>query len=312
MATALLPISLLACGHVPAKRANASSEPSSVEQAKPLLKRVQLRFEERDGKPFPYPLVRVTVAGTPTLMIVDTGANSHVLANSFAQRHGLSMKEGESPLVHDHGGVKSEASILSSPNLVIDGFGEVRDALVIALDLPPIFDTLQIGGILSPQRLAGPDDSVVLDFPAKTLEVHPTAAALERLQRPNLHPVPVSTCNVDDSFLYAIRATVNGVPALLEIDTGADRGDIKAESELGHKLQSTSLAAKDVKYSVSGPMETRSVKSAEIRMGERTETVDIAIVPGKPEACDEGVLGMDLLRRCVFVVGHSGAAACER
>lgn len=59
-------------------------------------------------------------------------------------------------------------------------------------------------------------------------------------------------------------------------------------------------------------MEARTVKGAEIRIGEWIETADIALVPGKSGPCNEGVLGMDLLRRCVFVVGHAGAAACER
>lgn len=121
-------------------------------------------------------------------MIVDTGANAHVLAKSFVQRLGLAMKEGEGPTVHDHAGTESKATIVSSPRLVIDGFGEARDDSAVVLDLPPIFDTLQIGGILSPQRLAGP------------------AAALGRLEQPKLRPVAVSTCEVDDSFLYAIRA----------------------------------------------------------------------------------------------------------
>lgn len=139
-------------------------------------------------------------------MIVDTGANAHVLAKSFVQRLGLAMKEGEGPTVHDHAGTESKATIVSSPRLVIDGFGEARDDSAVGLDLPPIFDTLQIGGILSPQRLAGPDESTVLDFPAGTLDVRPSAAALERLEQPKLRPVAVSTCEVDDSFLYAIRA----------------------------------------------------------------------------------------------------------
>ncbi len=48
-------------------------------------KRVELRSELR-GRHFPLPLVHGTVSGTPRWMLVDAGANSHVVAGWRGRR----------------------------------------------------------------------------------------------------------------------------------------------------------------------------------------------------------------------------------
>ncbi len=52
----------------------------------------KLKYEIR-GRGFPLPLVTGTIAGQPVLMLVDTGANSHVIAGWLARKLGLSMKK---------------------------------------------------------------------------------------------------------------------------------------------------------------------------------------------------------------------------
>src|SRR5579883_3650 len=53
--------------------------------------RVTLRFE-LNGRKFPLPLVHGSVAGEPVWMLVDTGANSHVIASWVARKVGLPMR----------------------------------------------------------------------------------------------------------------------------------------------------------------------------------------------------------------------------
>jgi hypothetical protein len=55
-------------------------------------RKAKLRYEIH-GRPFPLPLVTGTIAGQPVLMLVDTGANSHVIAGWFARKLGLPMKK---------------------------------------------------------------------------------------------------------------------------------------------------------------------------------------------------------------------------
>src|SRR5947207_201673 len=86
------------CGVKPGSRAAghpalAASPPDAVaaNALPPAPPRVAtLSFEVR-GRPFPLPLVHGTVAGTPTWMLVDTGANSHVIAGYFARKVGLPL-----------------------------------------------------------------------------------------------------------------------------------------------------------------------------------------------------------------------------
>src|SRR5690606_2650081 len=57
-----------------------------------LGRRATLRYEIR-GRAFPLPLVSGKIAGRPALMLVDTGANSHVIAGWFARKLALPMKK---------------------------------------------------------------------------------------------------------------------------------------------------------------------------------------------------------------------------
>jgi len=89
---------LLACGHAaPPADAPVVGHPDSfqsrvarfpparVSAATPVLparptRSAPLKFELK-GRYFPLPLVHGTIAGQPTWMLVDTGANSHVIAS---------------------------------------------------------------------------------------------------------------------------------------------------------------------------------------------------------------------------------------
>src|SRR5580700_2160377 len=72
----------------------AATVPSSATATTPEAalgpRRVGLKFE-LNGRKFPLPLVRGTVSGEPVWMLVDTGANSHVIASWVARKVGLAM-----------------------------------------------------------------------------------------------------------------------------------------------------------------------------------------------------------------------------
>ncbi len=57
-----------------------------------LTRRATLHYDIR-GRSFPLPLVTGKISGHPVLMLVDTGANSHVVAGWFARKVGLSMRK---------------------------------------------------------------------------------------------------------------------------------------------------------------------------------------------------------------------------
>src|SRR5688572_28985383 len=77
--------------HLPDGTRLASTRGGASEGA-PLTRRAALHYDIR-GRPFPLPVVAGRISGHPVLMLVDTGANSHVVAAWFARKVGVSMKK---------------------------------------------------------------------------------------------------------------------------------------------------------------------------------------------------------------------------
>ena len=80
-----------ACGgassNKPRVAENASTTPGDDGQPR----RVDLEFAI-NSKPFPLPVVHGTVAGVPTLFLVDTGANAHILSGFVARKAQLTTR----------------------------------------------------------------------------------------------------------------------------------------------------------------------------------------------------------------------------
>ena len=129
-------------------------------------KRVAFHWELK-GKRFPLPLVHGTIGGTPTWMLVDTGANSHVVAGWLARQVGLSLKKlGD--LGADHAGRTIATYRVDHPQMTIETRRGQRCSTgrLLATAMPPLIEELGIGAFVSPQRLVeSADGAIVLDFP---------------------------------------------------------------------------------------------------------------------------------------------------
>src|SRR5580693_3315740 len=81
-----------ACGssaNNPRVAQNAAATPAGDESHD--ARRVDLEFS-LGSKPFPLPVVHGTVAGVPTLFLVDTGANAHILSGYIARKAQLTTR----------------------------------------------------------------------------------------------------------------------------------------------------------------------------------------------------------------------------
>src|SRR6201999_286923 len=101
-----------------------------------------------------------------------TGATHHVLSTAMVKRLGLAGSEGKGT-GSGHAGKAVSTSQITAPDLVLEGWGRITGARVLAVELPAVFDALGIGGILSPQRLAALGESAVIDFPAGEIAALP-------------------------------------------------------------------------------------------------------------------------------------------
>ncbi len=277
--------------------------------AKAPERRAKLLYE-LNGKKFPLPLVTGTIGGEATLMLVDTGANSHVIAGWLARKVGLKLRKlGD--LGTDHAGRAISTSRTEAPKIVIDGWGAVPDGPALVADVPDMIEKMGIGAFVSPQQLAESGGVLVLDLAHGELHGSTLADAIVEI---SLRGKPLATNGVrpcvDDAsaikgLAYVLPALIEGSSAQLLLDTGAQRTDLLAPSKVGRGLVARSIANKESMYAASGKLVTRTVKGANVRIGEFSITADVDIVPGAqdPVCPRDGVVSMDVLRNCVLVLG---------
>jgi len=315
---------LAACGGAqprpaPAPRAQpivAATVPSappapSSEEAAPGHRRVALRFE-LNGRRFPLPVVHGTIAGQPVWMLVDTGANSHVIASWVARRAKLPMR-ALGDVGSDHTGRAVSAYSVEHPAVVVDGWGPLADGPTLVTDVPGPIERLGIGAFVSPQRLAGDDDGVVLDLAAREMWTAPWDEARRALdERPGVELAPrgVRVCEDDGSAIrglaFVLPASIDGHPAELLLDTGAHRTDLLTTSRPGRLLAGRARPSREAMYAASGLVRATVVRGARVRIGELALRADVDLVPGvaDPVCARDGVVSMDALGSCTLLFGH--------
>jgi hypothetical protein len=294
-----------------AASANAFTVDSAPELARPSRppRRASILYE-LNGKPFPLPLVRARVAGVPTWFLVDTGANSHVLAGWLARKVGLPLQQlGD--IGTDHAGRSIPTYRVDEPDVVIEQWGPLDAGPMLVADVPAPIARLGLGGFLSPQNLPRGAEVLVLDLvlgEMRTTSLEEAQNAVRTRGRP-LAPNGVRPCEDNASpirgLAYVLPALIEGQRSELMVDTGAQRTDVLAETRIGRGLVPRSVPNEEEMYAASGRIQTRTVKGAHIKAGEFVVTADVDIVPGAPDpVCPrEGVIAMDVLRACVLVLG---------
>jgi hypothetical protein len=280
--------------------------------AAPLTRRAALRYEIR-GRPFPLPLVSGTIAGEPTLMLVDTGTNAHVIAGWLARRLALSMAE-RGDVGADHAGRSIPSYRVDRPEITIDGWGRLGASTALATEVPEALERLGIGAFISPQRLDEEGDATLVDLAKGELRSAWWDTASRELDRAGAELVRANrgrACEDDDGAVkglaFVVPAVIEAHEAHLLVDTGAPRSDVFATSEPGRQLGGRVAARSETMYTTSGPILARVVKGARLAAGAFATTVDLDLIEGAPDAsCPrDGVLAMDVLRSCALLFGGS-------
>jgi predicted aspartyl protease len=264
------------------------------------------------GRPFPLPLVSGTIAGHPVLMLLDTGANSHVIAGWLARKLHLPMRRlGDTGA--DHVGAPITAYRVDAPQLAIDEWGPLAANVALATEVPEAIEKLGIGAFISPQRLEEDGMSVVLDLRKGDMRSTPSTEA----GGPGaslVEPGAARVCEDDGpvkGVAYVVPGRVDGHGVRLLVDTGAQQSDLFAASEAGKKLLERSNVALEPLYTASGKVASRQIRGAHLSAGSVSVATNINLVRGAADSsCPrDGVLGMDVLRSCVLVFGRSRVIA---
>ena len=274
-------------------------------------RRVALRFE-LNGRKFPLPLVHGTVAGEPVWMLVDTGANSHVIASWVARKVGLSMR-ALGDVGSDHTGRAVTAYIVEHPAVTIDDWGPLAAGPMLVTDVPEPIARIGIGAFVSPQWLAAAGDAVVLDLPNREMRTAPWGDAVKALEglpgreiAPNGARLCEDTASAIKGLAFVLPASIDGHGVDLLLDTGAQRTDLLTTSRAGRILTGRARPSKEQMYAASGLVTTSLVRAAAVKIGEFVLTADIDLVPGvsDPVCPRDGVVSMDALASCTLLLGR--------
>lgn len=261
-----------------------------------ILLDVEVTFETASGQTHA-PMVRATVNGSPTLLILDTGSTDHLLTTELTRRLGLDLDDGEEGTDSSGASVRSWVTREARVGIADRAF-ELRGPVVI--DPPPPFSSGGIGGILSPQHL-DPDAWAVLDLADARFrlvaaademlpwlrESHPDCAALV------LEPV-------DGEGTLLVRAGIDAHPPVVTmIDTGARTTQFAAEAVPDLATGSRTSAGRGV-----GGTESFGVEATDVELvagGTRLRVPRLLVVAGHGEA--QGLVAMDLVRGTVLAIG---------
>ncbi len=295
---------LAACGGASGKAGvaqNASATPDDSHE----LRHVDLEFAI-NNKPFPLPIVHGKVAGVPTLFLVDTGANAHILTSWIARKAQLTTRAFGDQGV-DHAGRAIETRRAPHPQVHIDNWGDLSDEPMLVTDVPEAVQRLGIGGFISPQQLASDDASIVIDFQKSEMRQMRRGDSLDSAGNA-LALDPPRVCLDKDSPLqglaFVVHGQIEGNAVDLLVDTGAHHSDLLSTSKPGKALLPRSEASKESVYAASGKVTPRTVHDAHLHVGALEVMRDVDLIPGKEDDfCPrDGVLAMDVLKQCVLVL----------
>jgi predicted aspartyl protease len=274
-------------------------------------RRIALKFD-LNGRKFPLPLVHGSIAGLPVWMLIDTGANSHVIASWVARKTGLAMRPlGD--VGSDHTGRAVSAYTVEHPGVSIDEWGPLADGPMLGTDVPEPIERIGIGAFISPQWLAAAGDALVLDLADREMRTagwDEASQALDARPGQEIAPRGVRLCRDDASAIkglaFVLRASVDGHGVDLLLDTGAHRTDLLTTSQAAKLLAARATPNREQMYAASGLVKTSLVHAADVRIGDWSLTSDVDLVPGvaDPVCPRDGVVSMDALQSCTLLLGR--------
>lgn len=247
-------------------------------------------------------------------MLVDTGANSHVIAGWLARKLGVPMKKlGD--IGTDHVGKTIATYRVDKADISIEGWGPLAASPVLATEVPDVIEKLGIGAFISPQRLVEEGDAVVLDLAGGEMRAAWWDEAHYELSESGMPLVLGSdqgrVCEETEGpvrgLAFVIPASIDAQRVELLVDTGAQHSDIFTTSAAGQKLAAASVGNREPMYTASGKISARKLRRAKVGAGNVRVISDVDIIQGAsdPSCPRDGVLAMDVLRDCALLLGRA-------
>jgi predicted aspartyl protease len=238
----------------------------------------------------PHFVVETRVNGeSPTLWILDTGAQASVVSQSYATR--LKLQTEEMDIATDSGGYDTPAPQTTLRTLEV-GAHKRSNVEAYILPLPGGIEEEGIMGVLSPQSFFS-DLPFFIDGPSKLLLADKEAdQAVTHRQRISTHMLfPCEGIPVHDT--YMIEGTFNEIPGRFYLDTGGSRAALNPNyaAKLGN-LRTT----KDMRAGVASSRVVKRIERLSFSAGALQGEISADIEP-KSVSCKaaDGKLGNDFL-----------------
>lgn len=256
------------------------------------------------------PAVEVHLAGTRLRVLLDTGASQHFVLDVAATAHGVRSRAFGGG-AEDGSGAAVEVREADGAALTLPGY-VARHLFVVQA---PALARHGLFGALSPQLLAPPEHAVVVDLPRRRVSVHPLASLASWARGSDARVCPAGT-DPRDGWRYVAEVAVGratlpllvdtgATGTLLEIDAATDAGLIRGFALSGPPDGSAST------HSASSSLEVRVIDGVALHVGGAQLRIAAGVGDrGDPtrQCGSRGVLGYDVLRRCVLVLRRDGAA----
>lgn len=260
----------------------------------------------REG--FPTPAARLVVGGRTSWFLFDTGAGAHTLARWFVEAAGLPLDDSLANTVRgvDAAGARVKFDAVRGATGTLADGTELRLDVAVVADFPPMFAELEIGGLINPQLLAGPDRASALDLRVPELRFEAFDEAVARLGAAEVPAEQLRVCGTLEppvpNLLYAVVASTTSGTGWLGLDSGAGETSLSAGSPL---VEGITLEPGGEAMGVAGRGRAyRLARGLTIAFAGQQATVDAEVVDGQGDECGPvGRLGLDAMGGCAFVLG---------
>jgi len=243
------------------------------------------------------PMVEVTVAGTATKLILDTGSTDHILTIELAAQVGLEAEPGEPGT--DSTGASVPSWSLGEVEVEIAGQAfALRD--VVAITAPAPFPGWGVGGFISPQHLQ-PGAWAVLDLTADRFFIvdgeEADVAGWLNERTPDLQLLRLERAPGDATIL--VRAAIEPFDEVVTmLDSGGKRTQFTQAAVAGVSDGPQASSGRGVGGTESFGAE---VRGQTLIVGEARLPLEALIVSPEMDGRD-GLVGMDVLRGTVLTV----------
>ena len=264
---------------------------------------------------FPSPAARLTIAGRSAWFLFDTGAGVHTLASWFVEAVGLSSAEAEGVVGRDSTGRRLPYRVVRGVTLRFSDGRELALPEAVVTEFPSFFKDHEVAGALSPQLLSPAGSAAVLDLFVPELRIEAFDAAVTRLGAVEMRRGRAARVCAEAgplrNRLFAVTASVAGEPASLILDSGAAHSKLSSTSRAARKLEGR-LEDGGTSTGLSGVVDAvKLARRVPINLGTHAATADVRVSPVGNACGPDGILGLDVIRSCAFVLADERIAfAC--